>query len=417
MTRRERGNECRTTRRRRSIWMAAASAILLLLLATKSAHADPQFKKVGQTATAEAYTSTFPATSASLAFRAAFEALAHACDSKPTLETAVRNAAGDTVQGFFHASMHGAPVRGMITAKARQGAGTAAVILERAASFPQSLVALSKQVAADLPPPAAGGSVQALTVTKLPDGGTISLAPGWRVTSNVNGGVEATNGASSLSLGVSFSVMVRHAGRPNPNVLSGPYEAPWPALQHLIDVHSKGGVRSGDVTLTLIQQTPAAGFPGAQAERITVDITPRGGAAIRARYLMVTKQINHDVWYVHMSEVQAPSARFGEELPTLRAMWDSWHISPQVLQAHMDSAERSRRDIAEMHRQSIALKSRAGDIAALGHDEYLRDVETIEHVPSGARGQFDSHYADALVDALNRNGGNYRIVPPSELVP
>jgi hypothetical protein len=403
--------------RRMSGLVIVLAAVLVSLAASPAFAADPDFKLVGETATGKAFTSNFPATTATLAFRTAFDALGRKLGAKPVLQSAVGNKAGDSVQGFFKGTNQGTPVRGVLTASVGDGNAGIAVIFERADAFPQSLAALSKKLAPDpaaSAAPAGSGAPAAaqLTPTKLSDGGEIGLAAGWRVTAVANGAVDLTNGVSSVSLGANFHVMVRGSGKG----LGGPYQPPWPALQSVIDMNTHGGVRRGDVTVKLVEQLPPpTGFSG-EVAKMTFDITQAGNTT-RGLALVATSRISADEWHLYVSMATAPSARFAQELPTLQAMWHSWKLSPQVVKDRQASINRSEHEIADMKRSSVALKTRAAAIGALGADQYLRDVETIQNVTTGWKGDCDSHYSQAVVDGLNKAGGNYRIVPPSELVP
>jgi hypothetical protein len=170
------------------------------------------------------------------------------------------------------------------------------------------------------------------------------------------------------------------------------------------------------VTVKLVEQLPPpTGFKG-EVAKMTFDITQAGNTT-RGLALVATSRITADEWHLYVSMATAPAARFGQELPTLQAMWHSWKLSPQVVKDRQESINRSEHEIADMKRSSVALKTRAAAIGALGADQYLRDVETIQNVTTGWKGDCDSHYSQAVVDGLNKAGGNYRIVPPSELVP
>ena len=46
-----------------------------------------------------------------------------------------------------------------------------------------------------------------------------------------------------------------------------------------------------------------------------------------------------------------------------------------------------------------------------GCDYYIQGVEVLERTPTGARGNFDRDYADAVVRA---DPTKYRLVPPSQ---
>lgn len=69
------------------------------------------------------------------------------------------------------------------------------------------------------------------------------------------------------------------------------------------------------------------------------------------------------------------------------------------------------RQTGEILRSAARGQSEAYERANRGFSYYLRSVEVLEHSPSGARGNFDRDYADAVVKA---DPTRFRLFPPSQ---
>ena len=69
--------------------------------------------------------------------------------------------------------------------------------------------------------------------------------------------------------------------------------------------------------------------------------------------------------------------------------------------------------VASMNRQGVAVQalSLTGPMVYKGFDYFIQGVEVLERTPTGARGNFDRDYADAVVRA---DPTKYRLVPPSQ---
>ena len=66
-----------------------------------------------------------------------------------------------------------------------------------------------------------------------------------------------------------------------------------------------------------------------------------------------------------------------------------------------------------MSKQGVAVQalSLTAPMVYKGCDYYIQGVEVLERTPTGARGNFDRDYADAVVRA---DPTKYRLVPPSQ---
>jgi len=92
-------------------------------------------------------------------------------------------------------------------------------------------------------------------------------------------------------------------------------------------------------------------------------------------------------------------------------VWRSWSLNQQMLRDRMQDAATKMRQTGEILRAAAHGQSEAYDRANKGFSYYLRDVEVLEHSPSGARGNFDRDFADSVVKA---DPTKFRLVPPSQ---
>jgi len=291
------------------------------------------------------------------------------------------------------------------------------VLFDREDLFARSLPSLAKQMSSALPkpPPGAARGPATLTRTPLPDNsGWVSLAPGWRITGAYKGTVDAVGpDGEIMSLGGYQQVFNYRY----PNMLYGPYRPPWPALELYIDILNKGAMSRGEAAVRLIEQVPDQ-YPGGQAAWISFE-TAAKGKTYRGLAWVATAPIRSDIasWFFYMSTVGAQSDLFARELPTLVAMWKSWGVSQAVFRERMDSALRSMRETYKIMQEAHDYQTKTYDNINFGWDETIRGVTMIEDVAGQRRGEVSTQNAQWIVDEMNRQGYNFRIVPLNELVP
>ncbi len=259
-----------------------------------------------------------------------------------------------------------------------------------------------------------------LTRISLPDGSaTIGLPPGWRMTFGQNGAVDLEGSrGEQVSLGaaapISTNPMARMAG-----MLVAPYSSPVQALQVLTPQISPKLARLGrpPVRLVRIVESAPAQYPGGQSAYVLYEADV-GGRRYTALALIVTPPTGMQQWMYYTSVVSAPSEVFHGELPLLLQVWQSWSVSGETHMRRLQAAMRSMQQTAELARAAAAERTRAGLSTAEGWDQYIRGVQTVEHKGSGFRGEVENTKVDGLLRALNGSGtGNWRAVPPSELIP
>ena len=82
-----------------------------------------------------------------------------------------------------------------------------------------------------------------------------------------------------------------------------------------------------------------------------------------------------------------------------------------MLRDRMQDSANKMRQTSEILRSAARGQSEAFDRANKGFDYCIQGVEVLEHMPIGARGNFDRGYARWVVKA---DPTKYRLVPPSQ---
>jgi hypothetical protein len=101
----------------------------------------------------------------------------------------------------------------------------------------------------------------------------------------------------------------------------------------------------------------------------------------------------------------------------MRAIWESFSVSPTELGRRMDEAMQSMKETWGMLRGTQANATRAALNAAEGWDQVIRGVQSVENARTGFRAEVPTEQAQRWVDRLNESGtGRWRVVPASELL-
>jgi hypothetical protein len=369
-------------------------------------------------ASGQAITANFTAgKSARSAFSAVLKQISPYFDSRPKLLSAFGDVKDQQVEAFFQSVFQGTPVRGLMVVTAQNGTGQAAVLFDRENLFAQSLPALSKQMSASLSgvrSAESGGRpnpVPTLTKTQLLDGsGWISLAPGWRIVGSYKGTVDAVGpNGEVLSLGGYQQVF----NYEYPNMMYGPYRPPWPAFAHSQDTMNKKALSRGQASIRLIEQMPDQ-YPNGQAAWLAYEMV-FSGRPYRGLAWVATAPLADGSWFFYCSYASAPADRYTQVLPTLVAMWKSWGVNQAVFRERMDAALRSMRETYRIMQGIHDNQTRTYDNVNKAWDQTIRGVTMIEDITNRARGEVNTNNAQHIVDEMNRQGHNYRIVPIDEL--
>lgn len=164
-----------------------------------------------------------------------------------------------------------------------------------------------------------------LHTTNLTDGtGTVGLPAGWNVRDSYHGQVTASNGEmDTVVLGMPWTVL--DPAREMPGSGNGIARARTGNLVGALRalVASNGG------HLTSLRGRPATGINGAPGAIFMYEFTAGGKTFSAIGYFAALVFPNSGVWSLYSSAVMAPKDRFMKELPTMMAIWHSWHPNGQ----------------------------------------------------------------------------------------
>jgi hypothetical protein len=254
-----------------------------------------------------------------------------------------------------------------------------------------------------------------LRMQNSPDGcSRIGLPEGWTITGTQEGAVSAEGPDGAVDLGCFAQVW---DSRYPPGMFQPPlmaaYSTPAQALQELMPQISRVSEQMsgrGQRFVRLMGEHPFS-WPLGQAATLDYEFDRlEGGRAERWHSLTnIYMSPNPDgTWTVVWSGVGAPSARFGEGIPTLLAIFDSWQVSKGVLAGRMDKARKSLSDAAEIYRAGIANTQRTSERAADDWDDRIREVTLLRDEDTGEVYEVPTDQVDPLRRRLNEMEGRFR---------
>ena len=376
-------------------------------------------------ATGQALTASFTGgKSARATFSGIFKFIGSYFDSKPQLRAAYADQQDREIQGFFHSVYNGVPVRGAMVVSVDGANGYVGVLFDRAEAFSQSMPALARQMSDSLPKaaaPAGGGApaprrVEPLQRQPLTDGsGWVSLPAGWRITGAFKGTVDIAGPADQLvSLG-GYTVGYTNPPPGTPStILTGPYRGPLQAFPAYIDAMFQRALSRGLAQYQMIEHTPIP-YQGGQGAYILFRLNAQGKSSMGLA-MVCTAPVDNTQWYYYNSAVSAPAERFSQDLPTMWEIWKSWSVNPAVFRERMDAALRSMRETTRILQEANENTRRAYDNVNMAWSQVIRGVTTIENVVTRTRADVDTNIVNRVVEDLNAQGYNYRVVPLPELV-
>jgi hypothetical protein len=347
----------------------------------------------------------------------------------------------DSVAAFFTVaarSQGGKQMAGLVIVANPAGGGgvTGALIYDDAQRFATSANPMMNKLneewqAKGARPAQAGagaGAAAALSQTPFPDNsGSIGLPAGWRITS-ARGGVVHTAGPNGESLHIGIYVPVMDTGNPQTRAqvqretgggaraLPGMYVAypfgddPFRTLQAI------------DAQLRAKQNMPQASFSLLSKEdqgnncthfRVDMDAHDGKGVMFSSIVMCVLPPKMAGSWAATFNQAVLPKATAEQEIPTVRAMMQSYRMNGQVIQAE------TQQTIDNIHRIGAAAKAQA-DSAHAANDAHNASVEThwdqidrqskafsnyqldqtqLQDSLRNERGTVSNAYADALVKA------------------
>lgn len=377
-------------------------------------------------ASGQALTASFSGgRSARATFSGIFKFVAPYFDNAPQLRAAFADQQDREVQGFFHAVYAGVPVRGAMVVTVDGTSGYVGLLFDRTDVFSQSMPTLARQMSASLPqggaPAGAGGGgaprrSEPLQRQQLTDGsGWISLPAGWRITGSFKGTVDVAGPNGQLvSLGGYTVGYVNPLPGTPANIMTGPYRAPVQALPAYIDVMFNRVLSRGQAQYQMIEHAPFP-YQGGQGAYILFRLTAQGKSSMGLS-MVTTAPVDNTQWFFYNSSVAAPAERFAQDLPTMWEIWKSWSVNPAVFRERMDAALRSMRETTRILMETNENTRRTYDNVNHAWSQVIRGVTTVENVVTRVRTDVDTNVVNRVVEDLNAQGYNYRVVPLPELV-
>ena len=318
-------------------------------------------------------------------------------DGAPVVSSAVGDPRDRSIMAFFDARLQNTPVRGAIMVQLNDGGGGAvAVIFDRPADIGRSFKPMARQLSGA---PTPGGQAQrpvALQQQTTPDGkASIGVPAGWRISGWGNGAVDVAGPQGQMvDVGIYLPIFSAPTyGGPIPGAVYLPFIAdPAQAVRAVSEVQGRQAGGAGQAAYMFVRS--------------------RLGGRPHLHFALVnTAVIDQRSWAYYYSTVAAPDGVFQRDFALLLNVWRSWSLNQQMLRDRMQDAANKMRQTGEILRSAARGQSEAFDRSNKGFDYYIRGVEVLENTSTGARGNFDRDYADAVVKA---DPTKYRLVPPSQ---
>lgn len=340
-------------------------------------------------------------------------------DGPPAVSSAVGDPRDRSVMAFFDARLQGTPVRGAIMVQLNDaGGGAVAVIFDRPADIARSFKPMARQLAGAPGPGGPAPRPVPLQQQTTPDGkAAIGVPAGWRISGWGNGAVDVA-GPQGQTVDVGIYLPIFSAptyGGAIPGAVYLPFIAdPGTAVRAVSEVQGRQAAARGGMAITdieVVERVPTPP-PTGSGQAAYMFVRSRIGGRPHLHFALVnTAVIDQRSWAYYYSTVGAPDGIFQRDFATMLNVWRSWSLNQQMLRDRMQDAANKMRQTSEILRSAARGQSEAFDRANKDFDYYLQGVEVLEHTPTGARGNFDRDYADAVVRA---DPTKYRLVPPSQ---
>jgi hypothetical protein len=341
-------------------------------------------------------------------------------DGAPTVSSAVGDPGDRGIMAFFDARLQGTPVRGAVMVQLNEGGGGGvAVIFDRPADIGRSFRPMARQLGS-VPIPGGGPPQRPAMLQQqtTPDGkAAIGVPPGWRISGYGNGAVDVAGPQGQLvDVGIYLPIFSAPTyGGPVPGAVYLPFIAdPGTAVRAVSEAQSRQAVARGGQGVTdieVLERVPTPP-PTGSGQAAYLFVRSRIGGRPHLHFALVnTTVIDQRSWAYYYSTVAAPDGVFQRDFALMLNVWRSWSLNQQMLRDRMQDAANKMRQTGEILRSAARGQSEAFDRANKGFDYYIQGVEVLEHTPSGARGNFDRDFADAVVRA---DPTKFRLVPPSQ---
>jgi hypothetical protein len=314
-------------------------------------------------------------------------------DTTPKLLNAFRDPRDSQVQASFTASINRVPVTGLMGVATQGNQARAVILFDASRDFAGSVNRLVTVATGG----ASAANVQ-LTRVSFPDGsGSIGLAPGWELK-------YASQGAADIAGPQPYSGMSIGAN------LTVPYTSDDPAQAIQMMAQQSAQEQGKSIRLTIIDSKPTPWQNGNASfvrYRAVMD-----GQSIDYFGLFAITPFDGNQVFLYSSYIQGSTASFAQVLPVGLKIWGSWSINPAVFAERLNKAAQSMRETGDLLSSTNTNRQHAYDGINAGWSEYFRDVATLES--GGSREQVNAAFASRVVQT---DPNNFRIVPPSELLP
>jgi hypothetical protein len=190
---------------------------------------------------------------------------------------------------------------------------------------------------------AQGGKKKAAPIklksTTFPDEtGSIGLGPGWRLDGAYRGtcGCKAASGAG-LIMGMGATIL--RTDHPVAEMSVVPATMPRARIGDLSGAIRSILERGGSRVISLRSRPAPPASPGVPALYYLYEYESKGKRISSLGYFStIAYPDSSPYWQLYSSYVYAPSERFGQDLPTMIAMWNSWRPNGRKPKAGSESA-------------------------------------------------------------------------------
>jgi hypothetical protein len=347
-------------------------------------------------------------------------------DERPRITGAFVDVGDRSARAAFRGSYEGKPLAGLIVADVHGGGSHIAVLYDEPGILPSSLDRLAASADRMLPAPAQP-QPQWHTV-QLPDGGSMRLPEGWRVTASNKGMVDVAGPeGAGAAFGINFPVNIPGSLPPQlqAHVMVAPYIEPAAAVvglaSELARLYSPPGVTPPGPP-RIIEQLPVQmpEFPQGRGAFIHFESRANnvdGHAPYRTLALVITAPTGPMTWMYYFSQIQAPEPVFRRMLPTMMEIWKNWKVSDRVLRDRLDAALGNMREIGEMARASSQAREKAMDKVHADWVEYIQGTRYERDATTGEMRIQSLHDISEIVRKKNELEGfeRYQEIPLREL--
>jgi hypothetical protein len=362
-------------------------------------------------------------------------------DGRPQVVGGLRDGPDQYAEAAFQGSIRGTPVAGVTFAVIAGAMGRVGFAFDTPNMLPQSLPRLLplagfQRQAGTSNCPSPGANWQAVT---YPDGsGQVALPAGWRITAANQGTLDAQGPHGRAVVALWVPVLTRAAAAQKlaaQRQISAYVGVPLPETQGLVADPTDPASALVAVRTQLAAVTRQMGLGGGRILRV-IETTPvpvqgvglrqagfvhvefeENGLVQRALAYVILGVIDAEQWLYWETSVSAPAACFAQNLPTLAQIATSARTADHVLQARLDRAAQTFREIGDMIYHGNRNRSQQQDRRDENWREQHVGTRIVEDMATGTRTTQDLAHSAELVRRLNQQEGyeRYREIPARDL--